>query len=429
MRARCAAAAMAIAGTLLDPARAQDLESPLEAETPGEAITEGSLLLGVRPRFTWVDQDGRPESAHWGSLRTTLGWKTLSYYGFRATAEAIDVRRFDAHGAIDYRQTPGYIANPPGTPPYAPYTPGYYPLIADPETTDANRLHLDYTGLPETLLRFGRQAVRIDNQRFIGDYDAAQLPQVFDGFSADNQSLRSVRLTGGYFTRVRNAYAVQRQTRLGALNARFEPDRRLKVAAYGYLQNQAQTGSVTGFADNSNRILGARAWGALGVGGGFEFLYTAEAAEQRNYAGGDARIHAPYRRFGAGVAFERGFARVDWEKLGSNGGVYGFQTPLGSTQLFTGRTDVFATTPTAGLRDLRGSLGAKFFKAQVRLDYHRFRSDWNDLSLGREWDVSLSWAFTPALRASMDYADYRAGNPRYAFSDTRKVWATLEYRY
>ena len=430
MRLAVAAIGMVVAGCLLPlPASpARNLESPLEAETVGEALGEGSLLFGLRPRFTWVDQDSRPERAYWGSLRTTLGWKTLSYYGFRATVEAIDVRIFDAHGTIDYTQTPAYTGSR-GGPLYGPYTPGYYPLVADPETTDFNRFQLEYAGLPETTMRFGRQVVRIDNQRFIGDYDAGQLPQVFNGFSVENQSLRATRLTAGYFARVRNAYAVQSQTHLTVLNGRFEPDPRLKLAAYAYLQNQARTGSVTGFADNSNRILGGRAWGAFKLGGTFELLYTAEAAQQRNYAGGDPRIDASYWRFGGGLAYKHGFARVDWEKLGSNRGLYGFQTPLGSTQLFTGRADLFATTPLAGLRDLRGAVGANAGKAQLRLDYHRFHSDWNDRDLGREWDLSLSWSFTPKLVASVEYADYKAGGAQYGFPDTQKAWVQVAYSY
>lgn len=406
---------------------AQNLESPVEAATVGEALGDGALLFGLRPRFTWVDQDGRPDRAYWGSLRTTLGWKTLSYYGFRATVEAIDVRRFDAHGTIDYTETPGYARSSGAL--YGPYTPGYYPLVADPETTDFNRLLLEYSGLPETTLRFGRQLIRIDNQRFIGDYDAGQLPQALTGFSIDSRGLPRTTLTAGYFARVRNAYAVQSQTHLTVLNGRFEPDPRFKLAAYGYLQNQARTGSVTGFADNSNRILGGRAWGAFRLGGTFELLYSAEAAAQRNYAGGDSRIEASYRRFGGGLQFAYGFVRVDSERLGSNRGLYGFQTPLGSTQLFTGRTDVFATTPTAGLRDLRSAVGANVGKAQLRVDYHHFRSDWNDWDLGREWDLSLSWSFTPKLVASVEYGDYKAGGAQYGFRDTRKAWVQVAYSY
>lgn len=408
---------------------AQSLESPLEAETLTEALRDGRLLFGLRPRYTWVDQSNQPSSTHWASLRTTLGWQTLFYLGLRVTVEAIDVRRFDAHNAIDYAQTPGYAGSIPGGSLYAPYGPGYYARVADTETTDFNRLQLEYAGLPQTTLRAGRQLVRMDNQRFVGDYDATQLPQVFNGVSVENQSLSRTTLSAGYFARVRNGYGAQWQTDFGLLNGRvaFAPE--LNLTAYGYFQNQATTGSVSGFDDNSNRIVGGRAWGDVQLGSVLTLTYSAELANQDSFAGGDSRIHAAYWRWGAGVAVKQYFARFESERLGSNDGVYGFQTPLGSTQLFTGRADMFATTPRAGLRDVRGSVGGRWSQAQVRLDYHRFRSDWNNGDLGHEWDAAVSWSFAPSLLVSLEYADYRAGNADYGFPDTRKVAVTLAYAY
>ena len=143
------------------------------------------------------------------------------------------------------------------------------------------------------------------------------------------------------------------------------PSLGVKVAGFGYLQNQAQTESVTGFADNSNRIVGGRLWGAWPLRNETELVYSGELAQQRSYAGGDPLIRADYRRLGAGFTASSWYARVDWERLGSNSGQYGFQTPLGSTQLFTGRTDVFATTPRIGLRDWRATIGGNVSKAAV----------------------------------------------------------------
>ncbi|HEU5282913.1 MAG TPA: alginate export family protein [Burkholderiales bacterium] len=403
----------------------QELDSPLVAASPLEALRDGDLLLELRPRYTWVDQEGRPEEASWGSLRTRLGWKTLEYRALSAVIEGINVARFADSGYIDYGNTPGFSA---GTVP-SPYGVGYYPLIADPKTTDFNRLYLDYTGLPHTLVRFGRQLVRIDNQRFIGDYDFAQLPQAFNGVVVENAGLSRLRLTAGYFARVRNTFAAQADTDTIVLHARYEPSPLLKLAGYAYLQDQPNTGSVTGFADNSNQILGARLWGGWKLGEALELLYGAELAEQRDYADGDPRIDAPYRRVGGGLAIKRGYLRVDWELLGSNAAQYGFQTPLGSTQLFTGRADIFASTPSRGLEDLRTQVGVDIAKATLHLEYHRFRSDFADWDLGSEWDFGVAWTFTRRLSAGVEFADYRAGDPRAALADTRKVWVTVGYRH
>src|SRR5512145_2714186 len=289
---------LALTGVLIcaagEASHAQELESPLVAASPLEALRDGALILELRPRYTWVEQEGRPEEARWASMRTRLGWQTLEYRGFSAVIEGINVARFADSGTIDYRDTPGYSA---GTVP-SPYGVGYYPLVADPKTTDFNRLYLDYAGLPHTLVRFGRQPVRIDNQRFIGDYDFAQLPQAFNGVLVENAGLSRLRLTAGYFARVRNAFAAQADTDTIVLHARYEPSPLLKLAGYAYLQDQPNTGSVTGFADNSNQILGARLWGGWKLGEALELLYGVELAEQRDYADGDPRLDAPYRSVG-----------------------------------------------------------------------------------------------------------------------------------
>jgi hypothetical protein len=422
---RLAAALSLAAGAAL----AQD-ESPLVAISPGEALREGTLLLQVRPRYTWVEQDGRPDDAYWASVRTTLGWQTLEYKGWSAVAELVDVTRFAEDNALDYSDSPANSASWSGWSWWSGmgYAAGYYPLLQDPDDTDVNRLYVDYSAYWHTSIRAGRQLVRIDNQRFIGDYDYGQMPQAFDGLTLDSAALPGLRLLYGYYAQVRNAYAVTRDTSLNAANVHYEFGAPLKLAAYGYFQNQPQTGSVTGFADNSNKIYGARAWGAWRVAGKADLLYSAEVAEQRDFAGGDPRIDASYLRLGGGIHAGRVYGRVDWERLGSNDGLYGFQTPLGSTQLFTGRADVFATTPRVGLEDLRGMLGLDWGRLRARLEYHSFRSDQWDWDLGSEVDVGITWRFTPRLSVSVDYADYQAGDPAAGLWDTRKAWVTVDFR-
>jgi hypothetical protein len=406
-------------------------DSPLVALTLGEAVRDGTLLLQVRPRYTWVDQDGQPDAAYWSSVRTTLGWQTLEYRGFSALAEVINVGRMASDNGLDYKDGPAYSGDwGAGWSWWSGmgYARGYYPLVQDPNVTDVNRLYLEYLAWGHSSVRAGRQTVRIDNQRFIGDYDFGQLPQALDGVTLDSRPLHGVRLLYGYYAHVRNAYDANWDTSINAVNLQYELSPLLKVAGYGYFQNQRRTGSLTGFDDNSNKIYGARAWGGWRIRDRVELLYSAELAEQRDLAGGDSRIDAGYQRYGAGLQVGPAYARVDWEQLGSNQGVYGFQTPLGSTQLFTGRADLFATTPTVGLEDLRGTLGADIGPVRARLEFHSFRSDDRDWDLGHEWDVGVTWRIMRRLSASLDYADYQAGDAAAGLRDTQKVWVTLDFR-
>jgi hypothetical protein len=415
---------------------AEEVESPLVALSLSEALRDGTPILVVRPRFTWVDQANQPEDTQWASVRTQLGWKTLEYRGFQLTAEVIDVARFDSQNIIEYTSSPGFtngspVYGAPGGPTiYAPFGPGYYPRVADPNQFDINRLYLDYTGLPQTRVRAGRQVVRLDNQRFIGDYDFGQMPQLLDGVNLSTDALPRTSINYGYFWRVRNAYAVEWASSINAASVSFDVvPVKLKVAAYGVFQNQARTGSVTGFADNSNSIIGARAQGVYGLPREIDLEYLADVAQQRSFAGGDSRIRANYYRVAGGVSIKQGFARLSWEKLSSNSGQYGFQTPLGSTQMFTGRVDMFQTTPLAGLEDLRASVGASFWKLTARLDYHKFQTDFSDRDLGHEWDFALDFNITSRISASVVYGDYQAGAPQTNFPDTQKLWLTVAFVY
>lgn len=419
------ASALVVPGAL----QAQD-DSPLVALTLGEALRDGTPLLQVRPRYTWVDQDGQADDAYWTSVRTTLGWQTLEYRGFSATAELINVGRMTSDNGLEYSDGPGAGSWGSGWAWWSGmgYARGYYPLVQDPNVTDINRLYLEYLAYGHTSIRGGRQTVSIDNQRFIGDYDFGQLPQTLDGVTLDSRPLHGARLLYGYYAHVRNAYDANWDASINAVNLQYEFLPLLKVAGYGYFQNQTTTGSVTGFEDNSNKIYGGRVWGGWRMRERVELLYSAELAEQRNLAGGDERIDATYQRYGAGLQIGPAYARVDWEQLGSNQGLYGFQTPLGSTQLFTGRADLFATTPAVGLEDLRGTLGADIGPVRARLEFHSFQSDYRDWDLGHEWDVGLSWRIMRRLTASVDYADYQAGDEVAGLRDTQKVWVTLDFK-
>src|SRR5439155_2300335 len=79
-----------------------------------------------------------------------------------------------------------------------------YPLLPDPAHTGANQVHIEYTGIESTLVRVGRQRVRMDNQRWVSDNDFRQIPQLFDGATVVNTSLPDTQLSASYFRRVRD---------------------------------------------------------------------------------------------------------------------------------------------------------------------------------------------------------------------------------
>jgi hypothetical protein len=388
-------------------------EEQVVAADPMEAITKGRLLLNLRPRVESVDQDGKSSDALAFTNRTLLGWQTAPWKGFSAVAQMIDVANFNG----------SFNEGPAASP--------VYPTVADPDNTDLNQIYLDYAGLPDTRIRVGKQSLKLDNVRFVGNVEFRQVMQVLTGVLVENRSLPNVELNYAHFDRIKNVFAQQRQTDIDLLRAAWawRPDNVL--VGFAYFQDQPDTGQATGFANNSNRIVGVRANGAWPAGS-MKILYTAELAQQDSYAGGDSRIDASYSRIGAGAGFGKSFVRLDYDRLGSNAGVYGFQTPLGTNHLFQGWADLFLTTPAQGIRDVYVSAGTTAWDVQFLAEAHDFRSDFGSIHYGSEFDIGASRAFTKQLTGKLELAyfqesDRLAGTARKP--DTTKIWVTLVYQW
>lgn len=390
--------------------------APRTASSPMEALTGGRPILNLRPRYEYFDQDGKTEVGQAFTNRTLFGWETLPYHGFSIRVEGINVARIGEQRYID-----------------VPTAQTRYPTIADPEDTDFNQLYVDYTGIPDTRIRAGRMALKLDNVRFIGNVEFRQVMQVFNGALIENRSIPGVEAQLAHFQRVKNIYAIQRQTRteLARVAWTFKPENQL--VAFGYFQDQPNTGQVTGLADNSNRILGLRANGAWPVTEAYKALYTAEYAKQDRYADGDSRIDASYWRLGAGVQRDKTFVRIDHEHLGSNNGLYAFQTPLGTNHLFQGWVDLFLVTPAQGIRDTFVSAGTVLWGVQFYTEYHDLRSDVGGLHYGREWDLGITKVFSKQLTGKIEYGAFREDDiltPATARKrDSTKFWLTLIYNY
>jgi hypothetical protein len=383
------------------------------ATSPAEALAQGQPILSLRARLELADQDGPPDTGHALTLQTLAGWRTATWADLAATAELINVGRANDN-----------------------YNDGQngktrYPVIADPDDTDVNQLFLDWTGISDTRVRGGRQAVLLDNVRFVGNVAFRQVMQVFNGVTVENRSLPQTRLFLGYIGRVKTVDTREHDSSTLLLNAAYSLGPRESLVAYGYFQDQYDAIGAAGFAgpapaDASNRILGARADGARALGD-WSLLYTLEYARQSDYADGDARIDADYLRLGLGGRWGSYLLRVDQERLGSNNGTFGFQTPLATRHPFQGWADQFLTTPPQGLRDTYLTGGAQIGKAQLTAEYHQFKADAGGIDFGSELDFGVSYPLPRKIVARAEYADYQAGDAASGKTDLRRIWLTLSF--
>lgn len=407
--------------TATEPAPDSTQSSTLPTTTPiidlVESITRGRLALEIRPRYAFIEESNKPKKTAAWTVRTLLGWQTAPVGDFRFTGQYIYTGIL---GPENLNTDPARFFSSP------------FPLLPDPAHAGINQIFADYTGLPETRIRLGRQILRINDEHFISDVDFRQTPQVFDGVTITNTTLPETRIELGEYRRIRTVLGGALRLRLHILHAAWNLMPEHTLSAYGYAQDRAATGAQTGFAHNAQRIVGLQAEGGGALNEGWRWLYSAAYARQSRIGEGDARIKATYSRVGVGFQSNGSNvwgARLDHEIKGSNKGVYGFQTPLSDYYAFSGWALQFTSTPSQGLRDTwitaRGQLG----NLALFLESHHYRSDFASLDLGREIDVSGSYPINPNLIVKLQDAQYRPGSGTAVKKDVDKTWLALTYTY
>jgi Alginate export len=381
-------------------------------------LTNGRLLLDLRPRYNFIEETNKREAADAWTARVLLGWQTAPLFDTRLTAQWIVA---DHIGNKRFNDEPARIPNSP------------YPLLPDPRHHGVNQLFADYTGISDTRVKLGRQLVRMGNQRFVSDNDFRQIPQVFDGVTLANTALPNSEIQVGEYRRVRTTLGRTNALRLHLLHAAWNSLPEQVLAAYAIGHDQAATGAQTGFANNANRVVGIRSEGSIAIDESSRLLYHAEFAQQKRFRGGDARIDADYWRVGAGWTTPRLSVRIDHENKGSNGGRYAFQTPLTDFYAFNGLALQYTSTPAQGLRDTWITLRTQIARLDLFTEIHRFRADVPGggvgRDLGREWDLTLSYPLMANLSARLQLARFRAGAGARVQNDVDKTWLALNYSY
>jgi hypothetical protein len=417
-----------------------------------EAIQMGKPMTNFRLRYENVDQDGKSDNANAWTLRSLIGWQTAPFNNFSFGAQFINVGQFSDEFYDNEEVFKGEKV---------PADKKTYPVVADPDNTDINQLYIDWTGLSNTKVRLGRQSVKLDNVRFIGNIEFRQVMQVFDGIAVENKSLPNTDIYAAHFDRVKQISTLLRGGNIDILHAAYHFTPTGTLTGYGYLQGMGQNGqnvysedsktiTGTGLSDNSNQTYGLRADGSHKINEDWKLLYTAEYAKQTDYKGGDSLIDAHYYNLSAGAGWQSWYLRINQEMLSSNGGKYAFQTPMGTNHLFQGWADVFLITPKQGIQDTFLSFGGKVMDIQLLGEYHWLDADKDFRTgagttgdkYGKELDLSASYAYGKNWLGKVEYANYQAddcyvkagactatNSANRSYRDTEKFWLTLMYTF
>lgn len=385
------------------------------------ALSGSTPALDMRARYEFVDQNDptNKKKAHARTLRTRLGATTGKWNGFDLSAEFENIVALGGD----------------------PYFSGARPLgngkvgrdgVLDPEGTEINQYWIRYVGLMGTTATLGRQRLILDNARFIGNVGWRQNEMTYDAFSVINNGLLpKTTLTYAYVGNANFVSFADFKMTSHLANARFAYSPVFNLTGYAYLLDF----EVDLAARRDTQTLGLRAFGAVPFAQDFSFLYTAEIADQSDYQDSPATVDAQYGLLEVGAGYKAlANAKIGYETLGSNGGLYGFQTPLGTNHAFQGWADLFLATPNEGVNDLYLSVGGTVLKANLAAMYHDYKSDSGSTHYGREINLQAVYPLNFYTNLTVKYADYQAdevnaGFPAARNIDTQKFWVMAEYKF
>ncbi|MCC6598758.1 MAG: alginate export family protein [Alphaproteobacteria bacterium] len=410
--------------TLLSSASLSFVSSAQAGDTLQSLITEGEFTGQIRYRYEHVDQDGPApvvDEARASTVRTNLGFKTGKFMDFQALLEAQLVKTI---GANDFNDAVNGQTN--------------FPVVADADNNEINQAWITYTGLPGTEFKLGRQAMNLDNERFIGTSGWRQNDQTFDSAMVTYTGLDRLTLQYAYIWNVNRIFGDDHP--LGDLDSESHIIRAgykftdwLNVMGYGYLLDFDR------LASSSSSTYGLRASGEAPLGEKVSFVYEAEWAHQNDRGNNPASTSENYYHISPGIKIHGLTAKIGYEELGGNG-TSSFQTPLGTLHKFNGWADKFGTTPAAGLEDSYVMLSYKLSDVHEWLNnieltgfYHDFSGDESgdfgseiDLSIGRTFKFPETYPFT-SMNLTLKYSDYDAEDAPY--TDTQKTWFQMTLNF
>ncbi|WP_298438962.1 alginate export family protein [uncultured Ferrimonas sp.] len=372
------------------------------ASTAADLIDDGEVKLDLRLRYEHVDQSNALKDADALTLRTRLTLTSGSYRGFSGLLEFEDSREVFVD---DYND--GLGSNP------------NYSTVADPETTELDQAFVRYQNdaMNATL---GRQVLVLDNQRYVGHVGWRQDRQTFDAASLHWRIARGVVLQYAYINQRNRIFADERDVDANdhLLNASVNTDLG-KISGYAYLLSDDDNN-----VDHDTygiRFAGKRQADHLNLSYALE--YAMQDADNNN-----GSFDSDYYLVEAGVGWRGLNFKGGLEVLGSDGGNYGFSTPLATLHKFNGWADQFLATPNQGLEDYYLGVSGKALQGTWGVTYHNFDAENASAGvddLGSEWDVSYTHPFAKHYVAGVKFAMYNAGDAAAGKVDTDKLWLWL----
>jgi hypothetical protein len=392
------------------------LVSQEKAKDLGEFFTKGTYDLKLRLSYEYSDVDNAA-TAHAGkglTLSSYIGYRTaelggFSFYGQFHNLWKIDDQYNDLHGK------------------YA----GQYDVIADPDGSRIQQLYADFTQIPDTRIRLGRQEILLDDVRFIGNIGWRQTAQTFDAITLVNKSIPDTTIFLGYVDKIATILFQEAEfDGIYLANAKYSGIKGHTQSVFAYL---ADSESENPLSSRDTATYGFRLNGAFD-----KFKYDMTYAHQTDWQDSSDRglnFFQGYLGYDFG-GFEPGigYSFIDGADTG-RAGDKGFDTLFSTAHKFNGWADQFLATNggnlTNGLQDFYASVKFKAGGFNFGVIYHYFDTTEGhtyDGSYGQEIDFVVSRKLTDRLTATAKVAYYdefnSSGNPT---ADELVFWLRLDY--
>lgn len=379
----------------------------------GKAFEDGKFILDARLRYEAVSHDAYLENASGLTLRARVGYETGTYKGLKLLVEGdftTDLLVDDFNSTVNGKTL--------------------FPVIADPNSVRLNRAQVVYTGIQDTTFIGGRQRIKLDNDRFVGNVGWRQNEQTYDAVLFSNKSIDDLTLNYAYVWQVNRIFGSKSpggklDTKTHVLNGTYAGLDFAKITGYAYMIDIPTAAAL------SSRTFGVRMAGSQKVGDGLKFSYVAEYATQSDYQSNPGDYSVDYVAFSAGLGWSNVTAKFSWEQLGGNG-TASFKTPLATLHAFQGFADMFLGTPGTGLSDIYGQLSYTVKDVpsvgDIKLSawYHDFSSDVGSFDEGSEIDFVASIKPWKGVSLAVKYAGYNGTATR---PDVSKLWLSAGYKF
>jgi hypothetical protein len=382
------------------------------------ALGETKPIVDLRLRYESVDQEPFAQDADALTLRARLGFETGKAWNTSLLVE----------GDLVWPLATGYNSTTNGK--------TLYPVVADPESYEVNRLQLTNTSIVDTTITLGRQRIVLDDHRFVGNVGWRQNEQTYDGVRVVNRHIPNLTIDVSYVNRINRVFGPD--GRPGANDGRFKGDTFLANVAW-----QLPLGKLTGFGylveieqvpvpvRDSTQTYGLRLQGEKPLSK-IRLGYIASWATQQDYRANPLRFSNDYYLAEVTGTFRQYSLGAGYEVLQGDG-VKGFTTPLATLHRFQGWADKFLATPVNGMQDLYLNAGY-MTKGVGVLETLGFSASWHDfdsqrlsINYGKELDLQLQGKYR-RFTGTLKYAHYNAAaSTPAAVRDTDKLWVQLDF--